>query len=135
MGEKPDLEMKLFYREKTLMSGESLGPYTCGATDPDFKHSEVYVDNAVRLDYWESSNSPAFNVYTSGSQTHMQYLIRKAIRAINDSSIHELSHRYSKCGHSNLISAQGLDKNGYIRDYTEKDFEHVIKKILDWCDV
>lgn len=127
MHKKPDLEMKLFGKELTLMEGESLGPYTCGATDPAFRSSEVYVNTSVKLGYQELMDEAPVKAYSELD------IIKTAIKNINDTSLHELSHKYSKCGHNNLSIAQGLRENPYIRVYAETSFEEAIGKILCWC--
>lgn len=127
MGKKPDLETKLFGREPTLMQGESLGPYTCAATDPDFKTSEIYVDTAIKLSYEDLKDRTKTGHFSD------RRLAKLAIREIIDSALHELSHQYSKCDHNELAVARNLRRYPYARSYTEVSFEKAIGKILSWC--
>jgi hypothetical protein len=132
MGKKPDLEIKLFYKEDTLMSGESQGPYTYGATDPDFKHSEVYADNILINECGDVMNHLEIKDASRLPFRYKQKLIKIVVREINNFALHELSHKYSKCGHYKQL-AQNTYKNSYIHSYTERNFDDAIKKILDWC--
>lgn len=140
MGKKQDLEIKLFEKETTLMEGESLGPYTCGATDPSFVNSEIYVDTTIRLNYKDiTEGSPIARAERTKAiqlpDIYERMLIQSTIRSINDAAIHELSHQYSKCGHGGFDAEQNAYKDKYIRNYSEKDFEAATKKILDWCEI
>ncbi|MCL5101655.1 MAG: hypothetical protein M1348_03540 [Candidatus Parvarchaeota archaeon] len=140
MAEKSDLEVKLFQREESLMDGESLGPCTLGATDPEYQKSEIYQDNIAKNAYEELGSKLLPNKrLTPGAEAA---LIHSIERDTIDYSIHELSHQYGKCKHSDpgtkwgpdeYIEPQLWNESIRIKTYSQKNFEMAIKNILDWC--